>query len=115
MAIEDDQTYGFNKGDALELVQLIGNEDREHNDWWPTGAESSGGIVMKTSGSGIAARSGTTVSSGTCTEWIRTTSTMSAGTATYTVWNLSTTAVGNSVFIVAIQTNIGWVAVWEDC
>ena len=37
----DDQTYGFNKPDALELVQLIGNSDREHNDWHPVPNDGS--------------------------------------------------------------------------
>lgn len=76
---------------------------------------SENAVVMKTPGGGIAARSGTTVSSATCTQWNRATSTMSTSTETYTVWNLSTVAVDPSVFIVAVETNIGWVAVWEDC
>jgi hypothetical protein len=72
-------------------------------------------MVCKTSGSGIAARSGTTVSSGTCTIWSRSGTTLSATSTTITVYNLSTAAVGNTVYIVATMTNIGWVAVWEDC
>jgi hypothetical protein len=73
-------------------------------------------LVMKSSGGGIAVRSGNTLgSSATCTVWGRSGSTLSAGTRTESVYNLSTTAVANSVFIVAIETNIGWVAVWEDC
>jgi hypothetical protein len=111
----DDQTFGFNEPDALELVQLIGNADGEHNNWHGVPGDGGSGIVMKTPVGGIAARSGTTVSSATCTQWDRSGSTMSAGTATYTVYNLSTTAVAATVFIVAVQTNIGWVAVWEDC
>lgn len=114
MPLDDDQTYGFNKGDASELIQLIGQTAGEHRDWHDV-PNSRSGVVMKTPGGGIAARSGTTVSSATCTIWNRSGSTMSAGSETYEVWNLSTTAVGNSVFIVAVITNIGWVAVWEDC
>jgi hypothetical protein len=72
-------------------------------------------LVMKSPGGGIAARSGTTVSSATCTVWERSGTTLSAGTRTETVYNLSTTAVAATVFIVAELTNIGWVAVWEDC
>ncbi len=79
------------------------------------GASASPGVVMKTPGGGIAARSGTTISSATCTQWNRSGSTLSASTETYAVYGLSTTAVANSVFIVAIPTNIGWLAVWEDC
>jgi hypothetical protein len=77
--------------------------------------EGATSVVCITGGSGIAARSGTTISSATCTRVSRSSSTISTGSATVTVWNLSTTAVGNSVYIVAVPTNIGYVAVWEDC
>jgi hypothetical protein len=54
----DDSTFGFNKPDALELVQLIGNTDREHSDWHPLGGESGGATILAiTTGGGIAARS----------------------------------------------------------
>ena len=72
-------------------------------------------LVCKTPGGGIAARSGTTVSSATCTVWKRTGTTLSATTSTVTVYNLSPTAVAATVEIVAVPTNIGLVAVWEDC
>jgi hypothetical protein len=77
--------------------------------------KSSSSLVCITGVSGIAARAGTTVSSATCTIVNRSGSTISTGSATITVYNLSTTAVGNSVYIVAEPTNIGYVAVWEDC
>lgn len=112
----DDKIYGFNKDDTIELINLIGNADGE----FPEGPFRSNGdgntsLVMKSPGGGIAARSGTTVSSATCTVWERSGTTLSAGTRTETVYNLSTTAVAATVFIVAEWTNIGWVAVWEDC
>jgi hypothetical protein len=110
--MKDESTYGFNKTDAADLVQLIGGADREHI---MSVASRRGGLVCKTPGGGIAARSGTTVSSATCTVWKRATSTMSAGTTTLPVWNLSTAAVAATEFIVAVPTNIGYVAVWEDC
>lgn len=43
----DEQTYGFNKADATELVQLIGGEDREHNDWHPVPNDGAGGGVIE--------------------------------------------------------------------
>lgn len=110
----DDQTYGFNKADAGELINLIGSADSEHSDWHNIPSDGSS-LVAKSPGGGIAARSGTTVSSATCTVWQRSGTTLSATTQTITVYNLSTTAVGNTVYIVATMTNIGWVAVWEDC
>jgi hypothetical protein len=108
-----DAIYGFNKDDTIELLNLIGNGDVEFPE--ASGNAIGCSLVMKSPGGGIAARSGTTVSSGTCTVWNRSGSTMSAGTQTYSVYNLSTAAVAATVFIVAEWTNIGWVAVWEDC
>lgn len=111
----DDSTYGFNKRDAEALLSGIASEDGEHNDWHPVGGDGTRSLVCKTGGSGIAARSGTTISSATCTVWTRSGSTLSATADTITVYNLSASAVGNTVHIVAEMTNIGWVAVWEDC
>ena len=108
----DENTYGFNAVDAQSLINSIEGPARAFNEWQRT---STRALVCKSPGGGIAARSGTTVSSATCTVWKRATSTMSAGTQTLTVWNLSTTAVAATVFIVAEPTNIGYVAVWEDC
>lgn len=68
-----------------------------------------------TPGGGIAARSGSTISSAMCTLVTRSGSTISTGSATRKVWNLSTTAVGATKYIVYIPTNIGNIAVWEDC
>jgi len=57
----DDQTFGFNKPDALELVQLIGGTDREHDDWHPTGGESGWAILAVTPVGGIAGRATSSV------------------------------------------------------
>ena len=73
------------------------------------------GLLMQTPSGGIGARSGTTLSSATCTLWSRSGSTISAASRTETVYNLSTTAVGGTKYIIAIPTNIGYVAGWEDC
>lgn len=109
----DDKIYGFNKDDTIELLNLIGNADAEFPELSPNGI--SGGLVLITPSGGIGARSGSTISSATCTIVNRSGSTISTGTATYTVWNMSTTAVAGSAYIVAEWTNIGLVAVWEDC
>jgi hypothetical protein len=74
-----------------------------------------GGLLMQTPSGGIAARSGTTISSAVCTVWTRSGSTISATSQTESVFNLSTSAVGGTKYIIAKDTNIGKVAVWEDC
>jgi hypothetical protein len=111
--MQDESTYGFSKADASELIQSIGGSEETYREGLVRARGKS--LVCITGGSGIAARSGTTVSSATCTIVNRSGSTISTGSSTITVYNLSTTAVGNSVYIVAEPTNIGYVAVWEDC
>ena len=72
-------------------------------------------LVAKSPSGGIAARSGTTISSAVCTIWTRSGSTLSATSQTATVYNLSSSAVAGSVYVGIVETNIGYVAVWEDC
>ena len=43
MPIQDEATYGFNRADASELVQLIGGSDLEHKEWYDV---SSGGTEL---------------------------------------------------------------------
>jgi hypothetical protein len=76
---------------------------------------SRDGFVCETPSGGITARSGSTISSAMCVVYKRVTNTISSTSNTVKVWNLSTTAVAGSVLIVAEPTNIGLVAVWEDC
>lgn len=110
--MQDNHAYAFNKTDAQELVQLIGGADQEY----PIAKRiPQRAVVCYTPGGGIAARSGTTVSSAACSVVSRSGSTLSTGSNTLSVYNLSTTAVAASVYIVAVPTNIGFVAVWEDC
>ena len=109
----DDKIYGFNREDTIELINLIGNADAEFPE--AVGSKSVTGLVCVTPSGGIAARSGTTVSSATCVVWKRSSSTLSATSSSVTVFNLSTTAVAGNAYIVADPTNIGLVAVWEDC
>lgn len=79
-------------------------------------------IVMTPVG-GIAARSGTTPGSATCTLWTNANGALAewlnpAGDAqTVTVYNLSTTAVAASSYVVACQELLGGtlLALWEDC
>lgn len=78
------------------------------------GAESLG-LLMRTPSGGIAARSSTTISSASCTVWSRSGTTISATSQTESVYNLSTTAVGGTKYIIALPSNIGLVAGWEDC
>ena len=87
------------------------SEFKEHQS--PTGKKS--GLVLITPVGGIAARSGSTISSAICTIVNRNGSTISTGTKTFIVWNMSTMAVAGNAYIGVIWTNIGWKAVWEDC
>ena len=111
----DDKIYGFNKDDTIELINLIGNADGEFPEGPFRTVSNNESLVLITPGGGIAARSGSTISSATCTIVNRSGSTISTGTATYTVYNMSTTAVAGTAYIVAEWSNIGLVAVWEDC
>lgn len=72
----DESTYGFNKADAGELIQLIGSGATEFAEEWPTASKSEvGGWLLKTTES-IPARSGTTLGSGDCIICTRTGSTI---------------------------------------
>lgn len=113
MPQRDEDVFGLSSGDVDEVYQLIGSKESTYIEGL---IRAKGrGLVLITPGGGIAARSGSTISSATCTIVNRSGSTISTGTATYTVYNMSTTAVAGTEYIVAIQTNIGLVAVWEDC
>ena len=112
MPERDERVYGFNESDADALIQMIGGEETTHIEGQ---VRSRSALLCRTGGSGIAARSSTTVASATCTVWRRSGTTISASTTTIPVYNLSTSAVAANAYIIASPTNIGYVAVWEDC
>jgi hypothetical protein len=96
------------------FINAGGGGDREVREFVQRGG-GPGQLLARSPSGGIAARSGTTISSAVCTVWERSGSTISATSRTITVYNLSTSAVGGTAYIIAGPTNIGYVAVWEDC
>lgn len=78
-----------------------------------TSGAGAGVKVVQTPGGGIAARSGTTVGSGTCTEFKINSGTLTTNTNTITVKNIWPFAIPASMYIVAVKETISseWVAV----
>jgi hypothetical protein len=112
MAGEDNRVYGFRKLDAEQLIQVLG--EGKGNDTLP-GRNRSVNYIAMTPGGGIAARSGTTISSADCAVYSGEGGTLTSAGITVPVYNLSTTAVGASKYIVAAWAGGVLVAVWEDC
>ena len=111
---QDESTYGFNKTDATELVQLIGGGDREYTEGK---VRSSGGGNTSPSkivyaGSGITARSGTTVGSGSCTEYKLSGTTLTTNTNAITVYNLDAIAIRSGQYLLAVREviSVKWIA-----
>lgn len=79
------------------------------------GAGTTAGVkIVQTPGGGIAARSGTTVGSATCTEYkINSGTTLATNTSTVTVKNIWPFAIPASMYIMAVKETISseWVAV----
>lgn len=71
--------------------------------------------IFLTPGGGIAAISGSTLGSATCTRYTVTAGTLTATTETVTVYNLMSSAIGAAAYIVAIPVNGIWLAIAEDC
>jgi len=103
------RTYGFAKTDAEELVQLIGGGDAEYAEMKPKGGGGASRIVQVPSG-GIAARSGTTVASASCTVFTIVGTTLTTASTTLTVFNLSTVAIPANMYIVANKVGNAWIA-----
>lgn len=71
--------------------------------------------LCKNGASTIAARSGSTLSSQSCTVYTATSGTLASTSSTITVYNLSTEAVAANAYIIAALISGIWIAVWEDC
>lgn len=111
----DNDTYGFNRQDAEEMIDRLIDEEAEPLQSTIQMVHQS--LIAYTPVGGIAARSGSSVSSATCTIYELDSGSLSATTDTISVNNLSTTAVAGEVYIFAVQeTRSGeFIAVWEDC
>lgn len=106
------KTYGFrDKEVAEQLKQMISGSLTSFSE----GSGKSGFYIAQTPSGGIAARSGTTISSAACTLFSGEGGTLASATITVPVFNLSTSAVAGSAYIVAVMAGGVLVAVWEDC
>lgn len=110
----DTKTYGFNAADADDLLQLIGGKDSEHVEGKVRGQKSIE-VAAFSAGSGIAAISGSTLGSASCTKLTVTSGTRASTGSSETVYNLFTSAIGSGNDIIAIKINGIWVAIAEDC
>jgi len=109
----DEKTYGFNKDDANALLESIGNGEST----FPLGGGGQQQLsrIFQTPSGGIAARSGTTAGSASCTEYYVSGSTITATGSSFTVHNIFGTAIGGEVYITAKLIRGKWIADAEDC
>jgi len=113
MAGQDEHTYGFNKADASSLLEGIGSRDGEYREGVVRGQGSTASLkLFLTPGGGIAARSSTTVSSATCTEYKIVGTTLTTNTNTQSVYNPWPVAIPASYYITAIKESVSgfWIA-----
>lgn len=115
--MKDESTYGFNKEDAEALIEKIGLRDEiTPGRRIPVRARATGGIAhFVTPSGGIAARSGATLGSATCTLLSIAGGTRATTATTATVYNDFTTSVGGSRDIVAAKIDGVWSVIAEDC
>ena len=73
------------------------------------------GVICQTPVGGIAARSGTTVTSASCPVYYIDGSTLTAFNESIDVYNLAGAAVAGSTYITAKLVGTNWVADMEDC
>jgi hypothetical protein len=109
----DEKTYGFNKDDANALIESIGNGEST----FPLGGGGQQQLsrIFQTPPGGIAARSGTTAGSASCTEYYVSGSTITATGKSYTVYNIFGTTIGSEVYITAKLVRGKWIMDAEDC
>lgn len=72
-------------------------------------------VICKNGGSAIAARSGSTLSSQSCTVYKGSAGSLTSLSRTISVYNLSTEAIAADAYIIAVLAGGIWIAVWEDC
>jgi hypothetical protein len=119
----DQRTYGFSLTDAESLAELIGGRAMIIEGRRPgVGGGSGGGggehgVIIKTPAGGIAARSGTTVSSGSCDVFSIVGTTLTDTGNNIDVFNISISSVGGSKYGLAKKEYATgkWVIDFEDC
>jgi len=93
MATENDVTYGFNREQAMELVNGLGQRDFSLRLYESNDSNGGGGsVIVKTGSGGIAAMSGDTPGRGTVTIYTDDGTDLVATSDTVTAINISTTA-----------------------
>ena len=112
-APNDNSTYGFSKRDAQALLSKIRTSAHTIPEMKPRGGGGGGSAkIVQTPGGGIAARSGTTAGSATCTEFKLSGSTITTNTDTITVYNIWPFAIPASMYILATKELLSnqWIA-----
>ena len=108
---------------ARHILRRVEELERREQERAASGARQPvPAIIAKAPGGGIAARSGTTVSSASCTVWrINDSDTLvnvkdnSNSNLSVDVYHLGSTAVAADAYIQAAWINGKWVAMMEDC
>jgi hypothetical protein len=111
------KTWGFQERETAEqLKRMVGNVDAEYVEGKVRQSGAARTQVFFTPSGGIAARSGATLGSATCTRISVAGGTRAVTSKTETVYNDFTGgAIGGSVDIVAALIDGIWVAISEDC
>jgi len=108
--------WAFRRSKAIQLDRSIGSKQTEQRDWSrpSSGSGGSAAKLFMTPGGGIAARSGTTVSAATCTEYKIVTGTLTTNTTTASVYNPWPVAIPASYPILAQKEHVSgeWVALF---
>jgi hypothetical protein len=111
--------FGFNARDAEDLIAGIGGGDRTErlNFGGGGGGGENWGVIIKTPVGGIAARSGTTVYSGSCDVFSIVGSTLTDTTVNIDVFNISLGSVNGEIFGTAKREYASgkWIIDLEDC
>ena len=111
--------YGFNAADSEALISMIGTGDsvRRLGGGGSGGGGGEHGVIIKTPAGGIAARSGTTVSSASCDVFSIVGTTLTDTGNNIDVFNISISSVGGSKYGLAKKEYATgkWVIDFEDC
>jgi hypothetical protein len=119
MATENDVTYGFNREQAMELVNGLGQRDFNVRLYEPQDTGGGGGsplLHFVSRSGGIPARSGLQMGSATVDVYVSNSTGLLAADGEATVYNKSSNAFGGDRFGIANENDAGlWVAIFEDC
>lgn len=107
-----EERFTFNAQDADAMLQSLG---QSLNNPKPSQGVRTPCIMALTPTGGIAARSGTTVSSANCTVYYNAAGTLTSAGFTVPIYNLSTTAVAQAVYVLAVHAGGTLFCNWEDC